>query len=200
MKLNTEDLNFLIKELHLEDDLNLSDIPDLDLYMDQVITLFDDKLKHLKRNENDKILTKTMINNYTKAKILIPPNKKKYNKNHIILLILIYYLKQTLSINDISLLFNNIITDLSNSETSNLNLEKIYQSFLNIKKSESTSINANVQNKFRLIQNETKDFSDNSIEISEMLLQVLCTINEANTYKRLAEKMIDEFFTNYLDK
>ncbi|NFF61673.1 DUF1836 domain-containing protein, partial [Clostridium botulinum] len=91
MKLNTEDLNFLIKELHLEDDLNLSDIPDLDLYMDQVITLFDDKLKHLKRNENDKILTKTMINNYTKAKILIPPNKKKYNKNHIILLILIYY-------------------------------------------------------------------------------------------------------------
>ncbi|KEI01542.1 DUF1836 domain-containing protein [Clostridium botulinum] len=200
MKLNTEDLNFLIKELYLEADLNLSDIPDLDLYMDQVITLFDDKLKHLKRNEDDKILTKTMINNYTKAKILIPPNKKKYSKNHIILLILIYYLKQILSINDIGLLFNNIIKDLSNSETSNLNLEKIYQSFLNIKKLEATSINENLQNKLILIKNETKDFSDNNIEISQMLLQVLCVINEANTYKRIAEKMIDEFFTNYLDK
>ncbi|MCD3330550.1 hypothetical protein G8V20_10600, partial [Clostridium botulinum D/C] len=105
-----------------------------------------------------------------------------------------------LSINDIGLLFNNIIKDLSNSETSNLNLEKIYQSFLNIKKLEATSINENLQNKLILIKNETKDFSDNNIEISQMLLQVLCVINEANTYKRIAEKMIDEFFTNYLDK
>ncbi|MCD3194467.1 DUF1836 domain-containing protein [Clostridium botulinum C] len=200
MNLNTENFNFLIKELHLDEDLKLSDIPDLDLYMDQVITLFDDKLKHLKRNEDDKILTKTMINNYTKAKILIPPNKKKYSKNHIILLILIYYLKQTLSINDISLLFNNIIKDLSSNETSNLDLKKIYQSFLNIKKSESIIINENLQNKLKLIKNETKDFSNNNIEISQMLLQVLCVINEANTYKRVAEKMIDEFFANYLDK
>ncbi|WP_275451797.1 DUF1836 domain-containing protein [Clostridium novyi] len=77
MKLNNEYLNSFIENLHLEDNIKLSDIPDLDLYMDQVITLFDDKLSNLKRNEDDKILTKTMINNYTKAKILIPPVKKK---------------------------------------------------------------------------------------------------------------------------
>ncbi|WP_242845216.1 DUF1836 domain-containing protein [Clostridium novyi] len=134
MKLNNEYLNSFIENLHLEDNIKLSDIPDLDLYMDQVITLFDDKLSNLKRNEDDKILTKTMINNYTKAKILIPPVKKKYSKNHIILLILIYYLKQNLSINDISLLFKDVIKDLSDSENTTLNLKNLYESFLKYKK------------------------------------------------------------------
>ena len=150
-------LNSFIENLHLEDNIKLSDIPDLDLYMDQVITLFDDKLSNLKRNEEDKILTKTMINNYTKAKILIPPVKKKYSKNHIILLILIYYLKQNLSINDISLLFKDVIKDLSDSENTTLNLKNLYESFLNIKKETSEQFLNNINDKFKLIEKETQN-------------------------------------------
>ena len=61
---------------------------------------------HLQRSdrtdgEDDKTLTKTMINNYTKNKILPPPEKKKYSKEHIIMLISIYYLKNIASISDI---------------------------------------------------------------------------------------------------
>ena len=74
--LNDELIN-TISELNLQEDILLSDIPNLDLYMDQVITLFENGLKGSKRSEQDKILTKTMINNYSKDKILIPIKNKK---------------------------------------------------------------------------------------------------------------------------
>ncbi len=65
------------------------DIPAIELYMDQVTTFMDQQLGKNKRSEEDKVLTKTMINNYRKDEILPPPVKKKYSKNHIILLIYI---------------------------------------------------------------------------------------------------------------
>lgn len=78
-----------------------SDIPNIDLYMDQVTTFIDDNLKSMKRYESDKILTKTMINNYTKNDLLPAPTKKKYSKDHMMLLIFLYYFKNFLSISDI---------------------------------------------------------------------------------------------------
>ena len=54
------------------------DIPNIDLYMDQVTTFMEKELASSKRHEDDKILTKTMINNYAKNNLLPPPVKKKY--------------------------------------------------------------------------------------------------------------------------
>ena len=79
------------------------DIPSIELYMDQVTTFMDRYLSKNKRTEEDKTLTKTMINNYTKNDLLPPPNKKRYSKEHIILLIYIYYFKNVVTINDIHL-------------------------------------------------------------------------------------------------
>ena len=77
-------------------DVQPDDIPNLDLYMDQVITVFEEKLSGNKRREEDKLLTKTMINNYSKAGILQPIKGKKYSKEHILQMLFIYNLKQTL--------------------------------------------------------------------------------------------------------
>ncbi len=78
------------------------EIPRIDLYMDQVLTFMEEHLgKSARDPENDKILTKTMINNYVKNDVLIPPVRKKYGMDHMILLLMIYYLKSYLSIGDI---------------------------------------------------------------------------------------------------
>ena len=63
------------------------DLPNIELYMDQVTTFLEEQLKNTKRFEDDKIFTKTMINNYAKNNLLPAPNKKKYSKEHILLLI-----------------------------------------------------------------------------------------------------------------
>ena len=84
-------LESILESLDRIDYIHPEDIPGIDLYMDQVTTFMDSQLKRSKRYEDDKILTKTMINNYAKNRLLPPPEKKKYSKEHMLLLIYIYY-------------------------------------------------------------------------------------------------------------
>ena len=78
-----------------------SDIPKIDLYMDQLVTYMDDNLSELKRDKEQPFVTKTMVNNYTKTKLLPPANKKKYKPDHIRHLSMIVQLKKLLSMQDI---------------------------------------------------------------------------------------------------
>lgn len=94
MTINTEDiLNSILESISRIDYVKADEIPNIDLYMDQVTTFMNDHMKSSKRYEDDKILTKTMINNYAKNELLPPPLKKKYSKEHVMVLIFIYYLK-----------------------------------------------------------------------------------------------------------
>ena len=77
--------------------IDADDIPSIDLYMDQVTTFMDSHLGNNKRFEDDKVLTKTMINNYAKNDLLPAPKKKRYTKDHVIMLTYIYYMKNFLS-------------------------------------------------------------------------------------------------------
>jgi hypothetical protein len=119
MKLNGK---ALIKEIlqHLEEanHIRAEDLPNINLYMDQVTTLMEEELGFTKRNAEDKVLTKTMINNYAKNKVLPPPEKKKYSRDQLLILILIYYFKNVLVIRDIDKILSPIISEfyLSSSE------------------------------------------------------------------------------------
>ena len=109
MTISTEDLlNSILESLDRIDYVRPGDIPNIDLYMDQVTTFMDSQLAASKRHDDDKILTKTMINNYAKNNLLPPPEKKKYTKEHVLVLIFIYYLKSILSISDIQGILNPI--------------------------------------------------------------------------------------------
>ena len=101
-------LESILESLDRIDYIHPEDVPGIDLYMDQVTTFMDSQLKSSKRYEDDKILTKTMINNYAKNNLLPPPEKKKYTKEHVLTLIFIYYFKNILSISDIQSILNPI--------------------------------------------------------------------------------------------
>ena len=94
--MNKEEVKDIIKKEANEEKIQLEDMPEIDLYMDQVIQLFENKLASNKRNKDDKVLTKTMINNYAKAKLLMTIKNKKYSKEHLILMSLIYEFKGAL--------------------------------------------------------------------------------------------------------
>jgi hypothetical protein len=128
MTINNDDLlNSVIASLGRIDTISLDEIPNIDLYMDQLTTFMDERLKKTTRYPgSDKILTKTMINNYAKNDLLPPPVRKKYSKDHLILLIFIYYLKNILSINDIQTLIEPLKERFHVSDDE-LNLSKIYQ-------------------------------------------------------------------------
>ena len=106
MTIDTKDmLNSILSSISRIDYVRPGNIPNIDLYMDQVTTFMEEHLKDSKRYEEDKVLTKTMINNYAKNNLLPPPVKKKYSRDHMLMLIFIYYFKSLLSFHDIETFF-----------------------------------------------------------------------------------------------
>jgi len=195
MELDYELLNQLLKEVTAFNDIALSDIPDIDLYMDQVTTLFDKKLYPLKRTKDDKIMTKTMINNYAKAKIFPPVKSKKYNKEQIILLELIYNLKQNLTLTDIDRVFTPIIEDSKKEEKDLASIENLYDNFLTLKKDQSEAFETRFIQLRKDINEKSKELEGKNKDLNELILMVFMLISGANAQKRMAEKIIDNFFT-----
>ena len=191
MDFNDDIIKNLIKEVTLTEEISLSDIPCVDLYMDQVTTFFEGKLNALKRDKEDKILTKTMINNYTKAKILMPVKNKKYTKQHIILLTLIYNLKQTMSINDIYTIISPLLKETDKSLKNPVKVDELYSAFLDVKSQGATNFEEQFTNELKNIKEKYEDD-----ELKQVLLTVLMLINEANMHKRMAEKILDNFLIN----
>lgn len=101
--------------------VNVDDIPKIDLYMEQVLSFLEQEMGDSLRHKDETVFTKTMVNNYTKEGILPRPQKKKYNKMHIITLTYIFILKQILSIQDIKAFFS-LLEDKEQ-------LEPLYQVF-----------------------------------------------------------------------
>ena len=194
MNINKDALNKIIEYISSSEDIQLSDIPCIDLYMDQVTTLFDDKLANTKRLEKDKILTKTMINNYTKAKALMPPKNKKYNKNHIILLSLIYNLKQILSINDIKALLSPLLNNLgAEKNNGKMDLDEIYSVYLDIKRKDLDELEKEYNDMLNHVTEKSSGLSIHGNDTVNLILLVFALINRAALNKRLAEKIIDKF-------
>ena len=122
------------------------DIPNISLYMDQVTTFMDNHLYSVKRFEDDKALTKTMINNYAKNDLLPSPEKKKYTKDHVLLLTFIYYFKSVLSISDIKKLLQPI-SDKFFLTKDGASLEDIYNEVESYMSSISETVMADVKSK-----------------------------------------------------
>jgi hypothetical protein len=194
--LSKDDILNLVDELSLLDDLKPSDIPDMNLYMEQVTTLIEDKLGHLKRSDDDKLLTKTMINNYTKSGILMPPKNKKYSKQHVILLIMIYYLKQILSINDIHTLLTPILNSMDTTDDDIIPITDIYSTFLELKSDEFESYYSDFNEKFRVIEKKVNEISSENKDTAGLFLTVIMLVAQADAQKRLAEKIIDKYFND----
>jgi len=171
----------------------IEDIPDIALYMDQVTTFMDKKLTSFKRYEDDKILTKTMINNYTKANLIFPPVNKKYEKEHIMLLTLIYHMKQIISANDMAKLLTPIISYVDTPDEKSRTAEELYSVFTKMESAQLSLFEQSVENIINDLS-ENKDIegiSDNAFQI----LLILTLVIQAERRKNLAEKLIDEYFT-----
>ena len=141
---------------HLKEDKNHIDyikpemLPDIDLYMDQVTTFMDAHLESAKRYDDDKILTKTMINNYAKNNLLPPPEKKKYSKDHLLLLTFIYYFKNMLSMNDIQCLLDPIKDHYFQNTSDGISLEMIYREVFSAEESIRNDIIDDMLDKYKL--------------------------------------------------
>lgn len=194
MTIDTENLlKSILESLERIEHIKPEDIPGIDLYMDQVTTFMDTRLKSTARYPgDDKILTKTMINNYAKNDLLPSPVKKKYSKEHILLLIFIYYFKGFLSITDIQTLLKPI-TEQFFQNGQEFNLESIYKEVFSLEKQQVEELKKDVVEKFKMAEDTFSDAPEQSRELLRKFSFICLLSFDVYVKKLIIEKMIDEF-------
>jgi len=193
MHIDTNDLlESILASFDRIDYVKSQDIPNIDLYMDQVTTFMDKNLRKSARYpEDDKVMTKTMINNYAKNDLLPPPIKKKYSKEHVLVLIFIYYYKGILSINDIQTLLQPITSQFFQTED-DFNIASIYDEVFGLEKEQIDMLKKDVMEKYNC---SSKTFEDAPEENKEFLklFSFICLLSfDVYMKKMLIEKLIDE--------
>lgn len=183
-----KDIKTIVENLHLDNQLLIDELPNIDLYMDQVIQIFESKLEKTKRNEDDKVLTKTMINNYAKGKLFFPIENKKYSKEHIMLIGLIYQLKGALSINDIKITLDTLNQKIMEES---FPVETIYKSYLKLSERNVDRFYEDVGECSQEVSEEIGHLQDKDEDYLEQLLLIASLVNMSNFYRRLAEKLVD---------
>ena len=190
------------------------DPPDIYLYMDQVTAFLREHLMNDNVHDDDKLLTKTMINNYTKKKLLPPPIKKKYSKQHLYFLTLIYYYKNFLTIDEIHDLLAPITEKYSENDPLTIEYtQRYYSKIYEMYGNQQDGIVADIKiqpvydyldekyqwaGDIRKMIEETKNeeeipFSDEVEEYLELLLLVTVLSNDIYYKKVLIENLIGNF-------
>jgi len=154
-------------------------LPTIDLYMDQVIQLFEQHYGKMKRSDDETILTKTMINNYAKGKLFHPVKNKKYTNEHLMLLSLIYEMKGLLSINDIK----ETLRPLNESDEG-FSLEDFYDTYQVQKEQNMQAFETQAETMLDNVLSKDSDI--------QRALAIASAVHMSHLYQRLAERLIDE--------
>ena len=167
------------------------DIPNINLYMDQVTTFMEEHLAYSKRYKDDKILTKTMINNYAKNNLLPSPEKKRYTREHMLMLIFIYYFKNILSITDIQKLLGPITAKYFKGEPGK-DMTYVHNEVFGM---ENRKIDQLIKNLLKDYRFSSATFQDADEEDQEFLkrFSFICLMSfDVYIKKMIIEKMIDD--------
>ena len=182
--MNREELNEIVSDALNDAELESSQIPAIDLYVDQILNLINERLQDGSKRYYDRHLTKTMVNNYSKEGLITPVKGKKYDKEQILQMLTIYTLKSTLSINEIKRLLNGMYAteDFDVEE-----LTRLYDRHLEIKESNREYALVALD---ELIERNELDISDDLDYIS-----LICAISAFSAHlKNIAQAMIDSRF------
>ena len=196
MTIDTKDmLNSILESISRISYIKPEEIPEIDLYMDQVTTFMEKHLGELKRYPEDKVLTKTMINNYAKNNLLPSPVRKKYTQEHILLLVFIYYFKNLLSFTDIETVLSYITEN--HFGTSESSLAEIYTKIFSMEHDQMDRLKDDVKEKFEKAKETfppaAEGAADPENEESLQLFAFICELAfDVFLKKQMIERLADE--------
>ncbi len=195
MTLDHDDLiNSIMASLDRMEFIKADDIPNIELYMDQVTTFMESRLKNTTRNPGeDKVLTKTMINNYAKNDVLPPPVKKKYSKEHMYLLIVIYYFKNVLSINDIDSVITPFKEKYFKSGNGKYSMDDVYEGIRMTAETMTESIKDSLLTTYRTASEIFPDTEGDEQQLLTMFSFITLLVLDVYIKKLLIEKLVDGY-------
>ena len=180
----------ILKDMSALNYIKPGDVPNINLYMDQVTTFMYEHLHDTKRTTDDKVLTKTMINNYAKNNLLPSPDKKKYSKEHVLTLLFIYYFKNILSINDIRSILNPL-TEKYFGNDDGFTMQDVYTEVFSLEAGESQKLLKDLGKKYKIAGETFEDFPDEDQKFLHTFSFICMLSFDVYIKKMLIERMID---------
>ena len=180
----------ILKDMSALNYIKPGDVPNINLYMDQVTTFMYEHLHDTKRTTDDKVLTKTMINNYAKNNLLPSPDKKKYSKEHVLTLLFIYYFKNILSINDIRSILNPL-TEKYFGNDDGFTMQDVYTEVFSLEAEESQKLLKDLGKKYKIAGETFENFPNEDQKFLHTFSFICMLSFDVYIKKMLIERMID---------
>ncbi|MCC8045174.1 MAG: DUF1836 domain-containing protein [Clostridiales bacterium] len=196
---HTKLLSEILRNIANTPHIRPGEVPDIDLYMDQVTTFMEDHLGDTRRHQDDKILTKTMINNYTKKKLLPHPTKKRYTKEHLLLLIFIYYFKDFLPLTDIRMILEPITERFFDAKDS-ISIDEIYAEAYELSEEWISNICRDIMESWHTASNSFGDCAEEDRETLQFFSFICMLSIDIYLKKQVIEQMIDRLAKDGTDE
>lgn len=167
-------------------------VPDIDLYIDQMVSCLNSELSLYAKNGEGPI-TKGIVSNYTKHKMIPGPEGKRYTKDHCIFMLLVYYLKGCFSMDQVQRLMKPILSNYDSAWDDNVDMQAYYKEILAAVRKSEEDFSEQLQE--RILENK-KFLADRGSDddISELILLITILIMRSNEERYMAEKLLDEYF------
>lgn len=182
-----------IEEYVSKGKINANDFPEMEIYMDQAETFLNKELGVYKKNEKDKVVTKTMIGNYVKHNMMPRPVNKKYSKDHLIMLSLIYYLKGTFQMEEIEKIVHPLIENYNSEFDDKIDLPALYEGILGIQAKEQESLAQSVTNMIEKSKYHLRETELSDDDMLELFMLIVNLSMKADAQKFLAHKLLQEY-------
>ena len=167
-------------------------IPDIDLYIDQMVSCLNAELS-LYAEDGKGPVTKGMVSNYTKHKMIPGPDGKRYSRDHCIFMMLVYYLKGCFSMDQVQRLMKPILSNYDSEWDDAVDIPAYYEEILAAVRKSEEDFNVKLQERIRANKKFLADRGSDD-DISELILLISMLLMRSNEERYIAEKLLDEYF------
>ncbi|MBQ8589008.1 MAG: DUF1836 domain-containing protein [Firmicutes bacterium] len=172
------------------------DFPDMELYMDQAAMYMNKKLEIYQKADEEPVMTKAMISNYVKHDMLPKPNKKKYSRDHLAMLTLVFYLKGVLQVQDIENLMKPLIDNYNSEFEEHHDLLKLYNGIENLYHMQREDIVKEVNQDIDDIKKFLSKYENADDDVTELFMLISLLAMKADAQRYMVQKLMDEYFTS----
>lgn len=171
-------------------------IPDLDLYVDQAEMFFRTQFEDLGLSEGKGVITKSMINNYTKNDLIPRPEGKKYTKSHMLMMAMIIYLKGIFKIEEIELLMKPLVENHKSEFDEDIDPAILYNTACKINEKYVSQLAAQVDSDIDIISKQLEDTDIADDQRMETFILILSLAMKADAAKYMAARLLETYFIN----
>ena len=169
------------------------EMPEVELYMDQVVSLLNKELAVYKEKEQD-VFTKSMVSNYVKHKVLPKPENKKYNKEHMVILNMIFQLKSIFQMDEMKVLFKSFVENHESILEEQYDMDGLYDSLLRSRDKEILQMTNHIHEDIEYVKAVMEEMGTSDDDAHEIMGVILILAIQSNAYRLMARKLLNEYF------